>query len=285
MDLAIIIINYKTEELTNNCLASLREADLTGIDHEIIVVDNASGDGSIEAVAAAYPECRVIINEDNFGFAKANNIGIRATDADHVLLLNSDTVVEKQTIKYTFERMKADPVIGAMGCKILLPDGKLDAACKRSFPTPASGLCHTLKLDKLFPRNHFFGAYNLTYLDEDTVADVDCLCGAYMMVSRAAFEKAGLLDEDYFMYGEDIDWCYCIKNAGFRICYDPAVSITHYKRASGIGKRNPKIIEAFYDAMGIFFNKHYKGKYNPVLTGTVLAGTRVMKRIALFKNR
>lgn len=284
MDLAIIIVNYRTEKLTKDCLESLRHADLEGISSEIIVVDNASGDGSIEAIADAYPECRVIINPDNFGFAKANNIGISQSDADYILLLNSDTIVEPNAVKYSLNLMKKHPDIGATGCKILLENGKLDAACKRSFPTPASGLCHMLKLDRLFPKSRFFGAYNLTYLDENTACDVECLCGAYMMVSRQAIEQAGLLDEDYFMYGEDIDWCYCIKEKGFRIVYDPAVQITHYKRASGIGKRNPKIIEAFYDSMGIFFNKHYQGKYNRFLTWIVLSGTKIMKRLALLKN-
>lgn len=281
MDISIIIVNYKTEKLTSDCLASIYASDLTGLSYEVFVVDNASGDGSIEAIEARYPKASVIKNHENGGFAKANNIAIRRSKGDYILLLNSDTVVEKDTLKESVRRMQAEPEIGALGCKVILPSGKLDPACKRSFPTPINGIYHTLKLDSFFPRNKVLGAYDLTYLDEDESHYVDCVMGAYMMVSRTVIETVGLLDEDYFMYGEDIDWCYRIKDAGFKILYFPVVKITHYKKASGIGKSNPKVIAAFYDAMGIFYQKHYQGKYNPVTSKAVLLGTQVMKKRAL----
>ncbi len=285
MDLSIIIVNYKTLELTSNCLDSIYEANMKGIDFEVIVVDNASEDGSIEAIEGHYPQVKIIKNSENLGFSKANNMGIRSSVADFILLLNSDTIVEGNTISDALQFMRNHRHVGALGCKVLLESGALDMACKRSFPTPANGIYHSLKLDKRFPKSKLFGEYNLTFVSEDKICSVDCIMGAFMMVSRQAIDAVGLLDEDYFMYGEDVDWCYRIKKAGFQIIYYPKVRIFHYKKASGIGKRNPKTIEAFYDSMGIFYRKHYQGKYNPLTTNVVLWGTQVMKKLALRRNR
>lgn len=286
MDLSIIIVNYKTLELTSNCLDSIYESsNMAGIDFEVIVVDNASEDGSIEAIEAHYPQVKIIENSENLGFSKANNMGIRSSVADFILLLNSDTIVEGNTISDALQFMRNHRHVGALGCKVLLESGALDMACKRSFPTPANGIYHSLKLDKRFPKSKLFGEYNLTFVSEDKICSVDCIMGAFMMVSRQAIDAVGLLDEDYFMYGEDVDWCYRIKKAGFQIIYYPKVRIFHYKKASGIGKRNPKTIEAFYDSMGIFYRKHYQGKYNPLTTNVVLWGTQVMKKLALRRNR
>ncbi|SDX52511.1 glycosyltransferase family 2 protein [Eubacterium barkeri] len=285
MDLSIIIVNYKTLELTSNCLDSIYEANMKGIDFEVIVVDNASEDGSIEEIEGHYPQVKIIKNSENLGFSKANNMGIRGSVADFILLLNSDTIVEGNTIGDVLAFMRNHRHVGALGCKVLLESGALDMACKRSFPTPANGIYHSLKLDKRFPKSKRFGEYNLTFVNEDKICSVDCIMGAFMMVSRQAIDAVGLLDEDYFMYGEDVDWCYRIKKAGFQIIYYPNVRIFHYKKASGIGKRNPKTIEAFYDSMGIFYQKHYRGKYNPLTTNVVLWGTQVMKKLALWRNR
>lgn len=285
MDLSIIIVNYKTKELTINCLDSVYESHLQGIDYEVIVVDNASEDGSIEAVEAHFPQAVIIRNDENLGFSKANNIGIMHSRGDYILLLNSDTIVEQETLKMSLSFIQARPQVGALGCKVVLENGELDAACKRSFPTPANGFYHAFKLDKRFPKNRCFGEYNLTYVDPENICSVDCVMGAFMLVSRRVINTVGMLDEDYFMYGEDVDWCYRIKQAGFQIIYYPKVRIFHYKKASGIGKRNPKIIEAFYDSMVIFYKKHYQGKYNKITTACVFGGTKILKKLALIKNR
>lgn len=285
MDLSIIIVNYKTEELTRQCLQSVYACDLKGWTYEVILVDNASGDGSAQAAGQAFPQTRLILNDANLGFSKANNIGMAAASGDYLLLLNSDTVVEADTFYRSLRYMKANPEIGALGCKVLLPDGRLDVACKRSFPTPLNSLCHMSRLDRVFPQNPVVGAYNLTFLDPDKIYSVDCLVGAYMMVSRDVIELVGTLDEDYFMYGEDIDWCYRIKEAGYLVVYYPKVSITHYKKASGLGRKNPQTIEAFYDAMKIFYGKHYQDKYDGLTARMVLGGTQVLKKIALLRNR
>ena len=148
MDLSIIIVNYKTEELTTNCLSSVYESHLQEVDFEVIVVDNASCDGSIEAVERKFPQVSIIKNKENLGFSKANNIGIHKAKGDYILLLNSDTIVEPNTLKKSLYFIKTRPQVGALGCKVLLENGQLDEACKRSFPTPANGLYHSFKLDK-----------------------------------------------------------------------------------------------------------------------------------------
>lgn len=285
MDLSIIIVNYNTKAVTLQCLESVYTSKTDEMEFEVILVDNHSTDGSVKAIAEKYPQVRLIVNDDNLGFSKANNIGIRAAGGRAVLLLNSDTVVEPDTLKGTFDYLMRHLDIGALGCKVVLADGTLDAACKRSFPTPANGIFHTLKLDRAFPNSRLFGSYNLTYLDEDEINDVDCLVGAYMMVPMRVIDDVGYLDEDFFMYGEDIDWCYRIKQADYRIVYYPKYRITHYKKVSGIGQKNPKVIEAFYDSMGIFYDKHYRGKYNGLTKKLVLSGTQLLKKRALKKNK
>lgn len=285
MELSIIIVNYKTEELTSNCIDSVIKSNTKGFEYEIIVVDNASKDGSIEAIEKQFPEVKIIKNHENLGFSKANNIGIEASKGDYILLLNSDTVVEQNTLKGALSFAKNHKHIGALGCKILLPSGKLDPACKRSFPTPLNGLFHSLNLDTVFPDSVHFGAYNLTYVDENKVCSIDCIMGAFMLIPRIVIDRVGMLDEDYFMYGEDIDWCYRIKDAGYQVMYYPDVRIFHHKKASGIGKRNPKVIEAFYDSMTIFYNKHYQNKYNNLTKLCVIKGTETLKKMALRKNK
>ncbi len=285
MDLSIIIVNYKTEELTSNCIDSIIKSNTKGLNYEIILVDNASEDGSVEAIKMRFPEVKIIENQENLGFSKANNIGMEVSKGEFLLLLNSDTIVELNTLKGAMTFIGDHKHIGALGCKILLPSGKLDPACKRSFPTPLNGLYHSLNLDLAFPESMRFGAYNLTYVDENKTCSIDCIMGAFMLVPRAVIDVVGMLDEDFFMYGEDIDWCYRIKQAGYQIIYYPEVRIFHHKKASGIGKRNPKVIAAFYDSMNIFYNKHYQHKYNGLTRWAVTSGTTILKKMALAKNK
>lgn len=285
MDLSIIIVNYKTLDLTLNCIDSIIKSNLKNIDYEIVLVDNASKDGSIEAIEERFSQLKIIRNVDNLGFSKANNQGIKASVGEVILLLNSDTIVDFNSLRQSLDFLKKHKHIGALGCKVLLPTGKLDPSCKRSFPTPMNGIYHQLRLDDAFPDSQRFGAYNLTYIDENKTCVVDCIMGAFMMLPRKVIDRVGLLDEDFFMYGEDIDWCYRIKEAGYQIMYYPEVRIFHHKKASGIGKRNPKVIAAFYDSMGIFYRKHYQNNYSAFTKWLVITGTGILKRWALFKNR
>ncbi|MBB6698270.1 glycosyltransferase family 2 protein [Clostridium algidicarnis] len=282
MDLSIIIVNYNTPKLTIDAINSVIKTTKDLI-YEIIVLDNGSSDNSISEITDTFLDKIIFIdNKFNLGFSKANNIGMSIAKGDYILLLNSDTVVKENTIDDSLSYIKQNKDIGALGCKILLKNGTLDKACKRGFPTPWNSLAYMLKLDKAF-KNKKFGGYNLTYLNQDEINEVDCLMGAYMIVPREVIEKVGMLDETFFMYGEDIDWCYRIKSHGFKIVYYPKVEILHYKKASSAKKRTKTIYE-FNRAMIVFYNKHYKSKYNIFVSFAVYLGVAIKLILSLLIN-
>ncbi|WP_438434753.1 glycosyltransferase family 2 protein [Gorillibacterium sp. sgz500922] len=283
MDLSIIILNYKTRRLTLDAVASVYQS-VTDYAFEIILVDNASGDGLLEEAADRYPEIVRIANAENVGFARANNQGMRAARGRYLLLLNSDTVVEPDTLDEMVRFMDRHPQVGASGCKILLPDGQLDKACKRGFPTPSASFYYAFGISRLFPKNPKYNGYQMGHLDPDLSQPIDCLVGAFLMVRREAYEQVGGLDEAFFMYGEDIDWCYRIKQAGWENWYHPAVRIIHYKGASS--RRKPvKIVYEFHRAMALFHRKHYAKKYSALTNLAVYAGIGVKLGLALGRNQ
>ncbi|MBU3143459.1 glycosyltransferase family 2 protein [Clostridium sp. CF012] len=282
MDLSIIIVNYNTKKLLADTIQSV--IDTVGlIKYEIIVVDNASADGSIEMVNAQYPQANLIENKDNLGFPKANNIGIKEASGRYILLLNSDTKVLNSCVQKCLEYMDSNIKVGALGCKLLLANGKLDHACKRGFPTPEASLYYILNLHKLFPTSKKFGEYTLNYLPIDEINEVDALTGAFMMVRKEVINKVGLLDETFFMYGEDLDWCFRIKEAGYKVIYYPEAVTIHYKGGSSKRKRYKTIYE-FHRAMFIFYNKHYRNKYNFIITGIVFCAIAVKMTVAFIIN-
>lgn len=263
--LAIVIVNYNTCALLRECLGSLA-ADAPRHSRTIWVVDNASSDGSPAMVRAEFPHVRLIANAHNGGYAYANNLALRAIcgigadqpaeTPDYIMLLNPDTVAPAGEIDRLVDYIDARPDVGAAGPKLLLADGSLDLACRRSFPTPEVAFYRMTGLSRLFPRSPRFGRYNMTYLDPDQETEVDALVGACMLVRGGIPREVGLLDETYFMYGEDLDWAYRIKQYGWRIRYAPSVTIHHHKRAAS-SQRPFASIRHFYDAMRIFHRKHY----------------------------
>ena len=264
LDLAIVIVNYNTHDLLRDCLASVyrSEGDFT---YQVWVVDNASTDGSAEMVRTEFPQAKLIVNEANVGFAAANNqalreMGFGEAPAPHppprfALLLNPDTVLPPTALEGMLDFMEAHPEAGAAGPKLVRADGSLDLACRRSFPTPEVSFYRLIGLSKLFPKSRRFGRYNLTYLDPDEVTEVDSVVGAFMLVRGEAIQQVGLLDESFFMYGEDLDWAYRIKQAGWKIYYNPQVTVLHYKRAASSKSRRARY--EFYRAMYVFYRKHY----------------------------
>lgn len=282
MDLSIIILNYNTRDLTLNALKSVF-ASITSFTYEVILVDNASRDDSVAVIREEYPNVQLIVNGENVGFSKANNQAIRQARGSYVLLLNSDTVLEKDTLQTMISFMNDHPEVGAGGCKVVLPDGKLDKACRRGFPTPSASFYYAFGFSKLFPNNPRFNQYQLGYLNPDDSYPVDCLVGAFMMVRREAIDQIGLLDEEFFMYGEDIDWCYRIKQAGWQIYYYPKTKIVHYKGASS--RRKPwKIVYEFHRAMFLFHRKHYQKKYSPPMNLLVYVGISAKLILSLVSN-
>ncbi len=279
LDLAIVIVNYNTKDLLRACLRSVyaSEGDFT---YHVTVVDNASQDGSVDMVRQEFPQAAVIPAPMNGGFAYANNIGLRSygyaqnhpidTLPRYALLLNPDTEVPPTALAEMLALMDRRTELGAAGPRLILPDGRLDKACRRAFPSPMSFIYRGLGLSKLFPEHPRFAQYNLTYLPEDQETEVDSVVGAFMLVRREALEAVGLLDESFFMYGEDLDWAYRIKQAGWKIWYYPNVIVYHHKGAASKG--NVKARRAFYDAMAIFVRKHYKAQTHPLLYGTIMAG-------------
>lgn len=281
MMLSIVIVNYNTRDLLLQTLKSVFE-NPPSLNYEVYVIDNNSSDDSCKKVQESFSTVKLIKNTENVGFARANNQALRVAVGKYILLLNSDTVVRPKTLDTMLKLMEQNPRFGAAGCKVVLPDGKLDLACKRSFPTPFNSLCKMMGLSKLFPKSKRFSAYNLTYLDENKSYKVDCLVGAFMMVRKDTIDQVGYLDEDYFMYGEDIDWCYRIKKAGWEIYYYGETEIIHYKGASS--KKNPKVLYEFYNAMLLFYDKHYQDQYNFLIKGFVRLGIRLAYRIQKLRK-
>lgn len=282
MDLSIIIVNYNTRQVTLNCLQSIKRSE-TRYRYDIYVVDNASHDGSVEAIRAQYPEVKLIVNTANVGFAKANNQAMRLAAGRYVLLLNSDTVIASDTLETMVAFMDEQPDVGASGCKVILPDGSLDKACKRGFPTPAASFYYAFGLAKLFPHVRRFNGYHLNYLHPDETHRIDCLVGAFMVVRQEAIAAVGMLDEQFFMYGEDIDWCYRIKQAGWDIVYYPKTTIIHYKGASN-RQRRFKIVYEFHRAMHLFHRKHYARHYSFLVNGLVYLGIYTKLSTAILVN-
>jgi len=290
LELGLVILNWNTRDLLRACLQSVFAA--YGIErYRVCVVDNASSDGSAEMVRAEFPQVLLIASPRNDGYAAGNNLGLRAlgfTDLNdkspsphhsisspptYALLLNPDTVLPKNALAEMVAYMEAHPQCGVAGPKILLPDGSLDLACRRSFPTPEVSFYRLTGLSKLFPKHKRFGRYNLTYLSPDEETEVDSVVGAFMLVRGAAIAQAGLLDEKFFMYGEDLDWALRIKQLGWQVRYTPHVTILHVKRAAS--RRSHKAQIAFHEAMLYFYNKHYARRTHPLVGGLVVLGIRL----------
>lgn len=283
LDVSIIIVNYNTRQLTLDCLASVY-ASKTSYQYEVIVIDNASHDGSVEAIRDGYPEIQLITNRDNTGFAVANNQGMEVAKGRYILLLNSDTVVQPDTLHTMIGFMDRHPEMGASGCKVILPDGSLDKACKRGFPTPSASFYYAFGISRLFPDRPKFNQYQLGHLSPDDEYPVDCLVGAFMLVRRETIDQVGGLDETFFMYGEDIDWCYRIKEAGWGIFYYPRTYIVHYK--GGSARRKPlKITYEFHRAMWVFHRKHYAKKYNLLTNTAVWMGISLKFTLSLLRSK
>lgn len=257
--LSVIIVSYHVKEFLEQTLASVRRA-VEGLRSEIIVVDNASRDGSVELVRQHFPEVRLIANGENVGFARACNQGLRLARGNFLTLLNPDTLVQEDTFTSTIAFFREHPDTGLLGCKILNPDGTLQLACRRSYPTPWVALTKMIGLSRLFPRSRLFGRYNLTYLDPDQTCEVEAISGSFMMIQRPVLETVGYLDEDFFMYGEDLDWCYRIHQGGWKVRYFPGTQIVHFKGESS--KRSQfDSLRQFYQAMVLFVKKHFRRRY------------------------
>lgn len=269
MRLSVVIVSYNVYPFLDNCLRSVRQA-LRNIEGEIIVVDNASVDRTPQLVAAHFPDVRLLVNHDNPGFAKANNQGLAISRGDYVLLLNPDTIVAEDTFTTCLDFMDAHPQTGAIGVKMLDGSGRFLPESKRGLPTLTASCMKMTGLYRLAPRSGTWNRYYQGHIGENETAKVEVLCGAFMFLRRRALDEAGGLDEDFFMYGEDIDLSYRITKAGFDIVYLPTTSIIHYKGES-TRKSSLNYLLTFYEAMLIFTRKHPE-----------FSGQRHLIRIAIY---
>jgi hypothetical protein len=275
---SIVIVNWKTPELLGRCLDSL-SSDKGFDQFEIFVVDNASGDGSVEMLKSQYPDVHLTANTANVGFSKACNQVIPAARAEYVMLLNPDTVVVENAISALANFMDSHPDCGAAGPKVLNPDHTLQLACRRSFPTPEAAFYRVTYLSRLFPHHPRFSKYNLSSADPELELEVDALSGSAMIVRAEAIKQIGLLDEDIFMFGEDIDWCWRIKQAKWSVWYTPASVIYHIHGASS-RKRVLGTTINLHKGMEVFYRKHLAQRYWAPFN--VLVYAAIWTRMCLF---
>lgn len=290
--LAIVIAHYNTCQLLAACLDSIA-ANQVPWPLRVVVVDNASTDGVLAMLRDRYPWVEVIASHHNGGYAYANNLALRSLiaatppeqDRDHsyYLLLNPDTVLAPDSLVRMVEFLEQHPPVGVAGPRLLLPDGQLDLACRRLFPTPRRAFFRLTGLSRLFPNHPALAEYNLTYLDAHQTTEVDSVVGAFMLVRLSAIDQAGLLDEGFFMYGEDLDWAYRIKEHGWRVFYAPVTTVIHHKGAASRQRSQRSIIE-FYRAMSLFHQKHYAADLPRIANLAIRAGIKARCLLALAIN-
>ncbi len=279
---SIVIVNWRTPELLRGCLKSLSN-DEHKDSFEIYVVDNASGDKSLSILSDEFPYVNVVANGKNVGFSKACNQVIPITSGEYVLLLNPDTVVLDDAVSKLATFLDHNEKCGAVGPKILNDDGSLQLACRRAFPSPEAAFFRLTYLSKLFPRHPLFAKYNMTYMDPELAAPVDALSGSCMMVRKKVVDKIGLLDEDIFMFGEDIDWCWRIKKADWQVFYNPQAVIYH---SHGAASRLRPIGTTFdlHKGMEVFYRKHLAQNYWPIFNQLVYTSIRLRALIFVMVN-
>src|SRR5215218_6049344 len=271
MNLETIVVSHGAEGLLRHCLRSLREHPATGVETRVTVVDSGSPDRTPDMVEREFPEVR-LLRRDNIGFSAANNLVLRDSVAETVLLLNPDTEVHAGSLDAALTRLRAEPRIGMVGVKLVLESGELDHACKRSFPTPLSALAHFTGVGRAEGAAGALSQYRATALGDDEPGEVDAVNGAFMLCRREAVQEVGLLDEGYWLYMEDLDWCHRFWDAGWKVFYEPAGVALHVKGASSGNRRAPRQEIAFHRGMARFYRRFDAPQGNPLLNAAVYAG-------------
>ncbi len=272
MTLSICIVNWNTRELLRACLRSI-ERYPPAEPYEVIVVDNASTDGSAEMVRAEFPNVFLIANAENRDYAAGNNQALRQARGEFILLLNPDTEMHPDTLQRAIDFLRAHPEVGAIGAKQLYPNGRLQPSL-RAFPTPRNLLFEVLGLAKLFPRSRLFATYRYGWFPYDRPLEVDQPMGTFLMVRRAVVEQVGLMDEAFPLFFNDVDWCYRIKQAGWKIMFVPDVVITHHGGASTRQVRLSAIRES-HRALEAFYRKHYRSRLPVWAYGAIIGLIRL----------
>jgi GT2 family glycosyltransferase len=293
LDLGIVIVNYNVRDLLFDCLTSIYESR-GDLDFEVCVVDNGSHDGSADMVAEAFPQTH-LIRAENRGYAAGNNLGLRAFGFSeegqarsnaprHVLLLNADTILPPGALADMVAFLEDHPSAAVAGPRLVRADGSLDRACRRGFPTPEVAAYRLLGLSKLFPKSRRFGRYNLSYLSPDETTEVDAVVGAFMLIRGAALNEVGLLDEQFFMYAEDLDLCYRLKQRGWQVWYNASVTVLHYKGESS-RQRSAFANLKFYETMWQFHDKHFREQTFFLVNWLIYVAVGAMAGWAILRDR
>ncbi len=287
--ISVILVNYKGWSWLEKCLQSFSLVE-DRKELEVILIDNGSHDGSAQKVAQHFPWVHVRELPENLGFAGGNNVGIQMARADFVMLLNTDTEFTKKVHLQDLLREFSHEQAAVVTPQVLLSSGELDHACHRGFPTPWNAFCYFSGLAKMFPKVPFFAGYLQTWKDLQTVHEIDACSGAAMVVRMEAIRQVGMLDESFFMYAEDIDWCYRFVEAGWKVIYDPRVQIIHHKHKSGLANKKSweikeKTTAAFFDTMKQFFKKHYAHRYPRLVLLVIFGAIDTMKKRRIAQER
>jgi GT2 family glycosyltransferase len=270
LDLEVVIVSHGAEDMLRRCLRSLGEHPAAGT-MQVTVVDSGSPDGTPDMVEREFPSVR-LIRRENIGFSAANNVVLRSPEAEAVLLLNPDTEVYAGTLDAALARLRSDERIGMVGCKLVTESGELDHACKRSFPTPLSALAHFTRIGRSKGASGTLSQYRATHLGDNEAGEVDAVNGAFMLCGAEAIRDVGLLDEGYWLYMEDLDWCRRFWGAGWKVFYEPAGVALHVKGGSSDGRRAPKQEIAFHRGMGRFYRRFDAPEHSRLLNATVYVG-------------
>ena len=274
-DISICMVSLNCRDVLKNCLDSLYSS-VSPFSYEVIIVDNASSDDTVAQVKSYdFPRLRLLQNDRNIGFTKATNQAIRMSSGRYILWLNTDTILNTGTLHRLCLYLDENPRVGIVGPKVLNPDGTFQPQCRRGLPTPWASLAHMLRLNRLWPRHEGFGRYLLSYLPVEQACQVDAVSGCCLMARRQVLNDIGPLDEDYFGFGEDIDWCVCAKKAGWEVWYYPESSIIHLKGQGGVHAKPYHKVWGIHQAMRTFHSKHLKADYTWFVTGLVYGATWV----------
>ena len=257
MDLSIVIVNWNTKKYLAACLGSI-ETNPPGCESEVIVIDNASTDGSAQMVRDCFEGLKLIENEANLGYAEGNNRGIRESSGEHVLLLNPDTEVKPGSLDALVNFAREHPDAAAVGCRLISPDGKVQQSV-RGFPDPVGVLFEYTRLSRIFPKSRLFGRYRMTYFRYTREAEVDQPMGSCLLVSRKAIDDVGRFDEDFPIFFNEVDWLYRAKQAGWKVYFTPDAEVLHHGGA-GTGQVKPEVTMESHRALWKFYEKHYKGR-------------------------
>ncbi len=276
IDLSIVLVHHETLEKTHKTILSIYKT-VNDFKYEIIVIDNS--------INTFFPseKADIYVKIENNGFANACNIGSNKANGEYILFLNSDVELCECALDSAMHYIRRNDEIGILGIKTLLPDGTLDAACKRGFPTPFASFCYIVNLDRLFPKSKSIGRYHMTYLDPNKTNEVECVSGAFMLMKRDFFEKLGGWDERFFMYSEDIDMCKRAYDCGKKIVYFADGCMMHYKGGSSTPGNNKKLLEHFYDGMVLFYDKHYSNEYPIIVKWLVIIFIKLKKTAAIAR--